>query len=104
MQLSSSYVFVYRDTARLGHGCHAVFLVLIFLEHGVFEPFGGFGALRIHVGRPEVGDCVFDDEEGGDGESPDQPVGGSWDVMFNTLSLAVLRLLDIVGLGAPSID
>lgn len=50
-------------------------LVLLFLEHGVLDPLGGLRALRINVGRPEVCDGVFDDEEGGDGEGPDEPVG-----------------------------
>ena len=58
----------------LCHVCNSMLLILIFLEHSVFKPLSGFGALRVDVGGPEVGDSVFDGEKGGNGEGPNEPV------------------------------
>lgn len=59
---------------QLSHRCNTMLFVLGLLEHGIFEPLGGSGTLCIDVRRPEMRDCVFNDEEGGNRDSPDEPV------------------------------
>jgi len=89
---------------RLSHGCYTVFLILALLKHHVLEPLCGPGALRINVGRPEVGDCVFDDEEERNRNGPDQPVCRPGNPVLNSLALTVLWLFDVVWRGAESVD
>lgn len=79
-------------------------LILVLLKHLVLEPLGGFRALCVHVGGPEMGDGVFDDEEDGDSEGPDEPVGRPGNVVLDGLALAVLWLFDVVRCGAESVD
>ena len=59
----------------LCHVGNAVLLVLFLFEHGVFEPLCGFGAVRVDICGPEMRNGVFDDEECGNRERPDEPVG-----------------------------
>lgn len=59
---------------QLSHRCNTMLFVLGLLEHDIFEPLGGSGTLCIDVRRPEMRDCVFNDEEGGNRDSPDEPV------------------------------
>jgi hypothetical protein len=88
----------------LSHACDTVLLVFVLLEHLVLKPLGGFRALCVDVCGPEVSDGVFDDEEDGNGEGPDQPVCRPGNVVFNSFALTILWLLDVVWCSAESVN
>lgn len=79
-------------------------LILVLFKHLVLKPLGSFRALCVHVCSPEMGDGVFDDEEDGNSEGPDEPVGRPGNIVFDGIALAVLWLFDVVRGGAESVD
>ena len=94
----------YHMLVELGHGCDTILLILVLFEHLVFKPLGDFRAIRVDVCGPEMCECVFDDEEGGDRECPDEPACRAGNEVLNALALAILGLLAVVRLGAKSVD
>lgn len=92
---------------RFSELCHvgsAVLLILVLFKHGLLDPLRRPRALRVDVRSPEMRDGVFDNEEHGDGERPDEPVGAAGNPVLDGFSFAVGRLLDVVGRGGPSVN